>query len=269
MPALNPQRRAAAKPTADTPPTSRSRRTGLKAAHGAKGPVCQRRFKTPRVLFPAVTERAALAGSGVDEETDDCMPSGCSSAWLIVSAYGLPDTLVMMRPSSANPRFEYSMAVSGVRANGTPSRSSRENSGSGNGVCRSPQGSSVTNPAVWFSRSRTRILGESCVGYFEPGSSGICSAGASRRSLPSSRSFRTVRAVKAFVIEAMRNSVSAVTGRFDSRSWHADPAYVYQPAVGDDSVDEAWDVGIEVVVGEDAVDGREHLGVRVAGAAAA
>ncbi len=123
------------------------------------------------------------------------------------------------------------MAVSGVRAKGTPSRSSCENSGSGIGVCRSPQGSSVMKPALWFSRSRTRIRGESRVGYFQPRSSGIyVSASASSRSLPSSRSFRTVRAVKAFVIEAMRNSVSAVTGRLDSRSWTPMPrTYTSRP----------------------------------------
>ena len=63
------------------------------------------------------------------------------------------------------------------------------------------------------------MRGESFVGYFQARNSGTyVSASASSWSFPSSRSFKTVSAVKAFVIEAIRNKVSGVTGRFDSRS---------------------------------------------------
>ena len=65
------------------------------------------------------------------------------------------------------------MAVPGGRVNGTPSRSSRVKSSSGSGVCRSPHGSSVTNPAVCVSRWPTRIRGESLVGYFQSLISGM------------------------------------------------------------------------------------------------
>ena len=42
--------------------------------------------------------------------------------------------IVTMRPSNANPRFEYSYAIPGARVNGTPSRSRRVKSASDIGV---------------------------------------------------------------------------------------------------------------------------------------
>ena len=59
------------------------------------------------------------------------------------------------------------------------------------------------------------IFGESLVGYLRAFISGTYfSAGSSSASFPSSRSFKMAIAVKLFVIEAMRNTVSAVTGDF-------------------------------------------------------
>jgi hypothetical protein len=63
------------------------------------------------------------------------------------------------------------------------------------------------------------MRGESPVGYVRALSSGTCrSAGSSSASLPSSRRLRIAIAVKLFVIEAMRNTVSAFTGAFEARS---------------------------------------------------
>ena len=77
----------------------------------------------------------------------------------------------------------------------------------------------MTKPAVCVSSSRTRIFGESSVGYSRAFSSGTyVSAGASSDSFPSSRSRRIESAVNALVIDAMRKSVSGVTGRFASIS---------------------------------------------------
>src|SRR5882672_7597473 len=95
---------------------------------------------------------------------DKRMSRGSSSVLATMISKGSPDTLEMMRPRSAKPRFEYSEAVPGARAKCTPSRSSCENSSSGSSVCLSPQGSSETKPAVWLSKLRTRIRGESPVG---------------------------------------------------------------------------------------------------------
>jgi hypothetical protein len=63
------------------------------------------------------------------------------------------------------------------------------------------------------------MRGESVVGYVIPLSSGTYrSAGSSSDSLPASRSFRIDIAVKLFVIEAIRKTVSRSTGLFEVRS---------------------------------------------------
>ena len=63
------------------------------------------------------------------------------------------------------------------------------------------------------------MRGASLVGYVRPVSSGTYrSAGSSSESFPSSRSLRMAIAVKLLVIEAMRNTVSAVTGCLVVRS---------------------------------------------------
>ena len=63
------------------------------------------------------------------------------------------------------------------------------------------------------------ITGESAVGYFRFASSGMYfAAGSSSCSLPASRSLRIDIAVKPFVIDAMRNLVSSVTGAFVATS---------------------------------------------------
>jgi len=69
------------------------------------------------------------------------------------------------------------------------------------------------NPVECESRCRIVIRAESLVGYRRAFSSGTYfSAGSSSDSLPSSRSARIDIAVKLFVIDAMRNTVSALTG---------------------------------------------------------
>src|SRR6267142_4633881 len=94
------------------------------------------------------------------QKPDKRMSRGSSSVLAMMISKGSPDTLEMMRPRSAKPRFEYSEAVPGAQAKTTPSRSSFENSSSGSSVCLSPQGSSETKPAVWLSRSEERRVGK-------------------------------------------------------------------------------------------------------------
>jgi hypothetical protein len=56
------------------------------------------------------------------------------------------------------------LARPGCREKGTPAFNIAVKSLSESGCCRSPQGSSVTKPALWFNRSRTRIRRASAVG---------------------------------------------------------------------------------------------------------
>ena len=69
-------------------------------------------------------------------------------------------------------------------------------------------------------RSWRMVIGaESRVGYRRAASSGnVRVIGSSSDSLPASRSFRMARPVNVFVIDPMRNTVSASTGRLSSRS---------------------------------------------------
>ena len=68
-------------------------------------------------------------------------------------------------------------------------------------------------------------------------------------------------AVKALVIDAMRNRVSARDRPFRLEVLNAEPANVDEFAVGDDSIHDAGYVRVERVVGEDLVDLRERRGV--------
>ena len=98
----------------------------------------------------------------------------------------------------------------GALAKLTPPARNAANSSSGMPCCRSPHGSSVGKPAVMVSRCRSDTGTESRVTGGQPRSSGTyTSAGSSSLSAPSSRSASTADAVKLFVIEAMRNTVSA------------------------------------------------------------
>ena len=60
--------------------------------------------------------------------------------------------------------------------------------------------------------------------------------------------------MNAFVIDAIRKSVSAVTGRFVSMSCTPAALHVDEPAVLHDAPDHARDVGIEAVVLHRAID---------------
>jgi hypothetical protein len=75
--------------------------------------------------------------------------------------------------------------------------------------------------------------GESVVGYARFFSSGTYrSARSSSDSLPSSRSFRIAIAVKLFVIEAIRNTESRVTGAFEGNSRNPDtPRCASSPSI--------------------------------------
>ena len=72
--------------------------------------------------------------------------------------------------------------------------------------------------------------------------------------MPSSRSFRIAIAVKLFVIEAMRNTVSASTGAFDADVAEARRARVRELAVDDDAPRGAGDVALRHEVVDQAID---------------
>ena len=65
--------------------------------------------------------------------------------------------------------------------------------------------------------------------------------------------------MKAFVIDAIRNSVSAETGRSGLEILHAKRANVDEATLGHDSVDEPGNMGIELVCLEDLV--RDGVGI--------
>src|SRR5262245_33507419 len=124
-----------------------------------------------------------------------------------------------MRPRIAKPKLEYSYATPGTFENGMPARSIADICSSVSASWRSPHGLSSGKPSACESRWRTVILGASVVGYLRAAISGTYfSAGSSSASLPSSRSLRIDIAVKLFVIDAMRNTVSASTGACAARS---------------------------------------------------
>src|SRR5260221_200940 len=125
----------------------------------------------------------------------------------------MPETRPTMRPRIAKPVFEYSKARPGGLENGIPAASSCENCSSLAASWRSPQGLSSGKPSEWVSRCRMVMTGASLVGYRSPASSGTYfAAGSSSDSFPSSRRLRMAMAVKLFVMEAMRNTVSGSAG---------------------------------------------------------
>ncbi|PHY12490.1 hypothetical protein CSW58_12315, partial [Caulobacter sp. B11] len=65
------------------------------------------------------------------------------------------------------------------------------------------------------------------------------------------------------LIEAMRNSESALTGRLGERVLHALPLDHDQPTVLDDAIDQARHAGIQPPLLDDAVDVLEQDGVRL------
>src|SRR4051794_41162381 len=97
---------------------------------------------------------------------------------------------------------------------------------------RSPHGLSSGNPSACESRCLIVTRGESLVGYARCVSSGTYrSAGSSSESFPSSRSLRIATAVKLFVIEAIRNTVSRSTGALAATSRRpATPACASSPS---------------------------------------
>ncbi len=77
-------------------------------------------------------------------------------------------------------------------------------------------------------------------------------------SRPSSRSESTAVAMKLFVIEQMRNAVSAPGASPDSSVAHAAPAGVQELAVERDAVGEARRAELAERGGEELVDGRSE-----------
>ena len=105
------------------------------------------------------------------------------------------------------------------------------------------------------------IFGASVVGYFSPAISGTYfSAGSSSDSFPSSRSFRIEIAVKLLVIEAMRNTLSAVDRRLRRHVAEAGHAGVRQLPVDDHAPGGARHVAIGHELVEEVVDVGEGRG---------
>ena len=108
--------------------------------------------------------------------------------------------------------FEYSNATPGAFENGMPARAIADRNASLRASWRSPHGLSSGKPSECVRRCRSVISGESFVAFGIPASSGTHFATASsRESLPSSRSLRIASAVKLFVMDAIRKTVSAST----------------------------------------------------------
>ena len=74
------------------------------AAHHAEGAVGQRRLELPRLVFPAIAKRHAIGRARISAPgSSRSCPCGCRIFSLRYWRYGLPETLVTMRPRMAKP----------------------------------------------------------------------------------------------------------------------------------------------------------------------
>ena len=117
----------------------------------------------------------------------------------------------------------------------------------------------MTKPAVCVSSSRTRIFGESSVGYFHPRSSGTyVSTGASSASLPSSLQLQDRQRRERLRHRRDAEERVGVDGTLRVDVLHAGALHVHQPAILHDAPHHAGNVRVEAVVLHRPIDLGEH-----------